>query len=445
MNAPIPLDEAPGRSPSSESRDGLLASVLSEIAERPRPGTSWVSAQRIKAAAWLRTHGFPAPTDEAWRFTPLRSVLRVPYRVADGARNGHGADDLSFGRPKLTLVNGRPVSLPDAEPGLEVLRLSDVLAATPDRIASFFGREEPSDGFEATNDALFDDGVLVVARSGSRALVHLAHMERPTSGPLLAVPRILVVAEPGSDLSIVETHRGPPVTALECGVCHIAVGRGARVEHVRFSGGSKERASVWSLRVHQDRDSHYVSRTFTFGGALSRENLEVTLDGEGAECVLEGLYTARANELVDHHTTIIHARPHGTSHERYKGVVDMGGTAVFDGTIVVRKDAARTEAHQENRNLLVSDDAVVHSKPHLEIDTDDVRCSHGATVGRLDPAQLFYLRSRGIDESVARATLMVAFARELVLPIADAEIRKFLESELAVLLPGGGDAVLQVS
>lgn len=445
MNAPMPLDEAPGRSPSSESRDGLLASVLSEIEARPRPGPAWLSARRASAAAWLRARGFPAPTEEAWRFTPIRSALNVRYRIADGARNGRCAEDLSLDRPALTLVNGRPVSLPDAGSGLEVLRLPDVLATKPDRVASFFGAGAPSDGFEATNDALFEDGVLLVARAGALARVHLAHEEGAGDGPVLTVPRVLVVAEPGSDLSIVETHRGTSVAVLECGVCQIAIGQGARVEHVRFSGSSKERRSIWSLRVHQDRDSRYVSRTFTFGGALTRENLEVTLDGEGAECVLEGLYTATAGDLVDHHTTIVHARPHGTSHERYKGVIDAGGTAVFDGTIVVRKDAARTEAHQENRNLLVSDDAVVHAKPHLEIDTDDVRCSHGATVGRLDPAQLFYLRSRGIDERVARATLMVAFARELILPISDIQVREFLESELSGLLPAGGDAALQVS
>lgn len=442
MSRPTLLGET-GRTSAPEQRDDLLGAVLAEISGRPRGGPPWLAERRASATAWLRTRGLPAPNDEAFRFTPLRPVLRVPYRVAGTPPGELPRAGFPWTGTTLTLVNGRPSSAPQGEPGLELLRLSEVLAKTPDRIAPFFALAEgPGDGFEAMNDALFDEGVLVVAHPGGPRRLHLFHASLPAQSPVLAVPRVLVLAEPGSDLTLVETHASRPGAVLECGVCRIAVRQGARVEHVRFSKSEPEHASVWSLSVHQDRDSHYTSRTFTFGGALARETVEVTLDGEGAECVLEGLYTAHTGDLVDHHTTIVHARPRGTSRERYKGVVDGSGTAVFDGTIVVEKDAARTEAHQENRNLLVSNDAVVHSKPHLEIDTDDVRVSHGSTIGRLDPAQLFYLRSRGIDESIARATLMVAFARELLLEVKDAEVRRYLDTELSRKLPGGS-AVLE--
>jgi len=191
--------------------------------------------------------------------------------------------------------------------------------------------------------------------------------------------------------------------------------------------------------VRQGRSSQYASRVFTFGGATSRLDVRVALDGEGAECVLEGLYVAREDELVAHHTTVDHAKPHCSSRQRYKGAMDGTGTAVFDGTVLVRHGAARTEAHQENRNLLLSGNAVIHTKPHLRIDADDVKCSHGATVGRLDPAQLFYLRSRGVDAHVARALLTYAFLREMTASVPE-DLRSSLEDKISALLPDGAVA-----
>jgi Fe-S cluster assembly protein SufD len=227
---------------------------------------------------------------------------------------------------------------------------------------------------------------------------------------------------------------------LDSAVTEIAVGDGARVEHVRVHHGEPGTASVATVAVGLGRNGHFASRVFTFGGAPARLDLRVALQGEGAECVLDGLYVARAGELVDHQTTIDHAKPRCASRERYKGAIDGEGTAVFDGTVVVRAGASGTEAHQENRNLCLSPDAVVHAKPHLEIDTDDVKCSHGATVGRLDPDQLFYLRARGLGADVARSVLTFAFAREMVEPISDEALRSALESTIAGLLPNGAMA-----
>jgi Fe-S cluster assembly protein SufD len=169
-------------------------------------------------------------------------------------------------------------------------------------------------------------------------------------------------------------------------------------------------------------------------------DLRVAFEGPGAECTLDGLYLATTGDLVDHQTTIDHASTRCSSRERYKGAIDGTGIAVFDGTVLVRPGASGTAAHQENRNLCLSPDAVVHTKPHLEIDTDDVKCSHGATVGRLDPAQLFYLRARGMDAALARSLLTYAFAREMVETVADEGLRRALESTIAEILPGGAAA-----
>jgi Fe-S cluster assembly protein SufD len=212
---------------------------------------------------------------------------------------------------------------------------------------------------------------------------------------------------------------------------------GARLEHVRLHQGTPQSAAVARVSVRQARDSSYASRVFTFGGALARLTLSVLLEGEGASAVLDGLYLADSGDVLDHNTTVDHASPRCTSRERYKGTLDGTALAVFDGTVIVRRGASKTEGHQENRNLLLSNDAIVHTKPHLRIDTDDVKCSHGATVGRLDPAQLFYLRSRGIDESVARSMLIFAFAQDMTEGVRSPELREALAARIAARLPGG--------
>jgi Fe-S cluster assembly protein SufD len=338
--------------------------------------------------------------------------------------------------PTVVLDQGTPSRLPNA-PGLEVRELSDALRTTPELLRAAFETAECSDGFEAVNDALFETGLVVVARAGMKARLHVDHAAPRASAPRLVLPRIVVIAESGSELLLAETRRGAPAPTLECAITDVVLGANAKVEHVRISEGASAGGSLRSVRVRQAKDSRYLSRVFTFGGALVRESLSVALAGKGSSTVLEGLYTAGAGELVDHHTRIVHSEPHGSSQERYKGVLSKGGTAVFDGVILVAKDAGKTEAHQENRNLLLSEDAVIHAKPHLEIDTDDVKCSHGTTVGRLDPAQLFYLRSRGLSEEVARAALVAGFAREVLETIDSPEIRTLLEASLGRALPGG--------
>lgn len=432
------------RGASGNGEGGLLSAALSQSAGVAPSGVPWLDGRRARARAWLEATGFPAPKEEAWRFTPIRHVTRVPYRRMPASGDEPPRHSLPL-EAQVTFSNGAPAQVSSGTSGLRIQRFSELLSSDPARAESLPGPGPAyGDGFRALNDALLDDGVLVVARAGERSRLHVTYRCSPGGGPLLTTPRLWVAAEPGSHLTIVETRGATSGPSLECGVTSLTLAKDAEVEHVRFSDGAAEQASVWSVSVHQEQGSRYTSRVLTFGGALTRELLEVTLGGPGADCALDGLYTAAQGDLVDHHTRIVHARPGGTSRERYKGVIDRGGTAVFDGTIVVAKGALGTHAHQENRNLLVADDAVVHTKPHLEIDTDDVRCSHGATVGRLDPAQLFYLRSRGIDVSVARAALMYAFSLELFESVKDPDIGRFLRAALSARLPGG-DAVQELS
>jgi Fe-S cluster assembly protein SufD len=413
--------------PEREPSQGLLEAAKAAIRARPGDDRGWLESRRTEAAVWLEAHGFPRQDEEAWRFTPTREVIRTPYAL--------GIADLR-------------VTTRDAH-GVEVLSLLTALAKSPERIEPYLGRVAPlEDGFSALNGALWQDGIVVLAGRGARGRIELVNVTTNPGEPALTLPRVLVVAEEGSELTIVESQSASGASAvgaaprLSASVTEIVVGEGARVEHVRILEGARAAssiASVAAIAVHQDRNSRYASRVFTFGGSLSRLDLRVTLGGEGAECLLDGLYFAGDGEVVDHHTTIDHARPHCSSRERYKGAIDGTGTAVFDGTVLVRHGAARTEAHQENRNLLLSGDAVIHTKPHLRIDADDVKCSHGATVGRLDPAQLFYLRSRGMDATVARSLLTYAFLREMTAN-APEDLRSALDDRIAALFPDGAIA-----
>ena len=422
--------------PRGESAHAFATTTLSAMASRPRGGPPWLEARRAEAASRFDATGFPGSNDEAFRFTELSRVLRVPYTPLSGRRVPSPLDGLAVRRVRID--NGRV----DADglgegAGLEVRRVSEVLAHEPGLLEPYLARLAASDnGLVAQNTALFEDGVLVVARArGKAGPLHLA-FSGAAGSPAFATPRVVIVVERGSQLEVVESHASDG-DYLESSVTEVFVGEGAHVDHVRVELGSERAAALATVAVRQERDSRYRSQVVSFGGKLARVDLRVELAEPGAECSLDGLFLADGRTLLDHHTRVVHASPRCTSRQRYKGIADGHGVGVFDGTVVVQSGASGTEAHQENRNLLLSNDAVVHAKPHLEIDTDDVRCSHGATVGRLDPEQLFYLRSRGIDASVARSLLTYAFAREVVSAVNRADLRKVLEELVATRLPSG--------
>jgi Fe-S cluster assembly protein SufD len=376
--------------------------------------------RRAEAARFLETNGFPTQRDEAFRFTPVREATRVAFsRVSAG----------TFAWTRASGADGA---------GVEIATFSDAVARHPALLEEHAYRvAELTDGFTALGAAFAPDGLVVIAERGARATLHVTHTE--AADEALTLPRLFVFADRQSELTLVEEYENPGVSdvRLSYATTEVVVSEGARVEHIRIQPGASGLRSLGTLAVRQSRDSRYASRVFALGGALSRLDVRVALDGEGAECVLDGLYLGHDDTFVDHHTTIDHLRAHCTSRERYKGVLAGRSQAVFDGTIVVRPHAVKTEAHQENRNLLLSSDAVVHAKPHLRIDNDDVKCSHGATVGRLDPAQLFYLRSRGMDPSMARSVLTTAFAREIVDAVPHAATRRELSHRLSHVFPGG--------
>ena len=274
----------------------------------------------------------------------------------------------------------------------------------------------PINGFAALGLALFDDAWVVRVLEGAHIELPLEVFVRQYIGGCWAIPRLLVILEPRSRLTLLERQAAADGGAfgLTTGVFEFSIAEGAELTHVRLATHGREEAELSLVVAEVQSDGHYRSWVGSVGGGLTRLDTHVRLVGPGAAVDLDGLYVARDRELVDHHTAVFHECERTTTAELYRGIVDDEAQAIFDGLIVVKPGAQQTHAQQYNRNLILSDTAIVHTKPQLEIEADDVVCNHGATIGRLDAQQLFYLQSRGLSAEFARQLLTSAFASELI-------------------------------
>jgi Fe-S cluster assembly protein SufD len=427
---------------ASDTISGLLATVPATVASG---GPSWLTGLRREATDRLRSGGFPTRKTEAWRFTPVKPVVSVPF-VSEPPGPGVDwdtwvserlGDDGTF---RVVLVNGVPRPAGPPPEGVQVASLASVLAEDPARVEGQLCRIARSEYFGALNAALFEDGLVVRIAAGAAPAVpvQIVHVAAPGQAPTAAYPRILVVCDPGAQAQVVETYLGREGEKhLTNVVTEVALGANARLDHLRVYEGVAGGYHAAALAVRQDRDSSYTSRVVAVGGDWYRLDLDVTFAGPGAEARLDGVYHVTGREHIDHHTFVDHAVPHCTSHEHYRGLADGAGRAVFDGTVVIRRDAQQSAAHQQNHNLLLSDDATVNTKPHLEIDADDIAASHGATIGALDPESLFYLRTRGIGREQAEALLTFAFVEEILQDLPNEAIRRRINKVLLARLPNG--------
>jgi len=429
-----------------DSLDVLRASFDRFARGRGSSDVPWLAVLRTAAMARFAEKGFPSTREEAWRHTNVAPIARTAFRAADGEARLEGTTPLSgFGGPQAVFVDGRfsaeRSSLASLPSGVEVASLRDVLAREPQRLEPLLGRlSGPASTFTDLNTAFVEDGAVVVV--GEKVVVpepiQIAFLaSRHQDAPTACHPRVLVVAAPRSESRIVEYYAGPGGQAyFTNAVTEISVGQDASVDHYLLQSEGREAFHVHSVTGRLERGARFANRSVSLGAALSRNDIEVRFEGEGGECTLEGLFVADGRRHTDTHTLIDHARPRCSSRELYKGIVDGAGRGVFDGTIVVRKDAQKTDAAQTNKNLLLSRNALVHSTPRLEILADDVKCRHGSTTGQLDEAALFYLRSRGLSEAAARSLLVYAFASDLVGRLRVAPLRRAVEAELAMLVPG---------
>lgn len=407
----------------------------------PGANVPWLQAQRATALEVFRDAGFPTLRHEDWKYTDTRPIVQRRFHLA-GATHLPDAAALrpySLAAHQLVFVDGRFASALSTRthlsPGIEVMSLAEAIGRVPDRVEPWLGRTAGPgrNGFGALNTAFLQDGVFIHLARGTEldAPVRLLFLTSGAPDSVVYV-RNLIVAEAGSRASVIESYAAlADATGLTNSVTEIVLEPGAQLEHYRLGRESEAAYHVGSTDVQLARDSRYTSHSIALGGRIVRHELYAALDAEGAECTLNGLYVTRGRQHVDNHTRIDHHKPHGTSREWYKGVLDGQSRAVFSGRVVVHPQAQRTDAEQANHNLLLSETAEADSRPQLEIYADDVKCAHGATVGNLDPDALFYLRSRGLDDAHARSLLVYAFAGDVLARIRLAPLRAQLEQQLA--------------
>jgi len=403
----------------------------------PGSGRGWLDRLRADARAAYREAGLPGPKVEAWRYTNLNRLRRTgfapataPVKAVDTVPVGNA---LSLDAHQAVLVNGRfrpdLSSLPGPESGAEVMDLADTLKRAPDLLEARLGRIAPPAGMPlvALNTALAADGLVIRFRKGRHVEtpIHVVSIGAAGDEPVMFQPRLLVIGEEGSAGIVLESHiaAGDGVY-FSNGVVEIALERGAALRHYKLQN---EHPSAFHLATARGRfadGAQYESFVLQVGGRIARNEIHAQLDGRRIECRLNGAYLLQGEQHADNTTVIDHAAPEGLSRELYKGV--LGGTArgVFQGMILVRRDAQKTDGHQLNKALLLSRGAEIDSKPELEIYADDVKCGHGATAGEIDDDALFYLRSRGIDAETARGLLVDAFVGEAIEQIAHAQSRE---------------------
>lgn len=435
----------------------------------PGRRVDWLQARRRDALARFAHIGFPTRRDEDWRYTSVAPITGGSFRGAGNApRPDFEGEDGGELQPldlaqidglkshRLVFIDGQfaahlshPIA---ANAGVTIEPLGRVLDERPELVEQAFGSVTPRNehGFTALNNAGSQDGVAVILAPGAATELPVEMLFVSRAAGRFNQPRNLIIADEGSRAGLIERHISAVETAPATGragergagtftnsATEIVLGDKAEVDYHLVQTQSAAAYHICGVWVRQARGSRFRCRTVTLGGALVRNDLGVELAGEQAHCDLLGLYSVAGTQHVDTHTTVTHAAENCSSRELYKGVLAQRGRAVFHGRIVVRPSAQKTEAAQTNNNLLLSPAAEIDSKPQLEIYADDVKCSHGATVGQLDENALFYLRSRGLDQARARALLTSAFVNDVIgeIEIGDFTLRDALENMLAERLP----------
>jgi Fe-S cluster assembly protein SufD len=406
-------------------------------------GPEWLEPVRRAAMEGFSRNGFPTARDEEWRFTPLAAIAHGSWRLPNGTPAAVTREQITpfvFGHAEwttLVFVNGSlSESLSEVGPlprGVRVGSLGEALRGDGMSLETHLTRHAPVEGspFTALNTAFFREGSLVHVPAGVDLgrPVHLVYVTTPETAGTVIHPRNLIVVERGARASIIESYvtLAPGGTYWTNPVTEVSAGAGSWLEHTRIQRESERAFHIGLTHVNQQRDSHYRSFSLAMGGALARHNLHVRLNDENIETLMYGLYLTRDDQVVDNHTAIYHDQPNCRSWEVYKGVLDGRSRAVFNGKVFVKPEAQKTDAKQTNRNLLRSDHARVDTKPQLEIFADDVKCTHGATVGRLDDVARFYARSRGLSADAAERLLTYAFAAEVIEEVALQPVRQELD------------------
>jgi Fe-S cluster assembly protein SufD len=433
---------------SPDAREAYAGRVEAARGRSTEP--AWLTSRRAAAAQRLVDEGFPTTRDEEFRFTNVSPIVTKVYPAADVPPGRVSVDALrtqatvpGLDAHELVFVNGRYSpelsNAGDVPAGVRLTDLASTLGADPALVEPLFGRAIAFDmqGFTALNTALAADGAVLVVDPGVvvERPIHFVFLSSAPA-PFGAHVRNLVKIGRHAQVRIIESYVGEAGQEYFTNVItEVQGGDESQVEYCCVQRESMSAHHVSGTHLHLGRAAVFASESLSLGGAIVRNDVNAVLDAEGITCTLNGLYLVDGDRLVDNHTTIDHAKPHCESHELYKGILDDRGRGVFNGKIFVREDAQKTDAKQTNKVLLLSDDTTIDTKPQLEIFADDVKCTHGATIGQLDETQMFYLKSRGIDDAHARAILLHAFAADIVERIEVEALRTHLENLLLERLP----------
>jgi len=418
-------------------------------------GQAWSRKIREAAMSRFAELGFPTVREEEWKYTNVGPIAKIPFRPARYEIDSSISDlaaRLTLGMPeaiRIVFVNGyysaELSSLRRLPQGMKVSSLAAAIRQEAGWVESHLARHAgyQDHAFVALNTALMKDGAFVFFPEGSivKEPIHLLFISTAGKGATVSHPRNLIVIGKGSEGTIVESYAGlEDEVYFTNAVTEIVLEEGAVGEHYKLQRESRRAFHIATLQACQDRSSSFSSHSIALGGALVRNEVNAVLDGEGGQCALNGLYLAGGEQHVDNHTRIDHVKPHCTSRELYKGVLDGKSRGVFNGKIYVHPSAWKSDARQTNKNLLLSQDAWVDTKPQLEIYNNDVKCSHGSTIGQLDQDSIFYLRSRGIGVEVARDLLTYAFAGDVISRLRVEAIRAQMDKLLIAKFQRGSQA-----
>jgi Fe-S cluster assembly protein SufD len=431
--------------------------AFSEFNIRAEQQPAWLRALRERAFVRFCEAGFPTTKDEDWRFTNVNAIAQTPFALARDAGQSAAADAAAltpFRIPgaacRLVFINGRFApwlsdfgSLPR---GAQVGSLADAIVDDNAALKNHLGRyvNLGRDAFCALNTAFIEDGAYVYLprRAVVEAPICLLFVSVPGDRPQMTHPRNLIVVEKETEASVVEDYVSFGSGAFfSNAVTELVAGENAVISHHLVEREDPQAFNASTLRMQQARSANLSSHSVLLGGGLVRNNVHPVLAGEGGECLINGLFVGSGSQHMDNYMLVEHASPHCSSRQFYNGILDDRSHGVFHGRIIVHKDAQKTDAKQTNRNLLLSDDAQIDTKPQLEIYADDVKCTHGATIGQVEENALFYLRSRGIDEVSARRLLLLAFANECLDRMKCRPVRDYLHDVVRQWLPGASSLI----
>jgi Fe-S cluster assembly protein SufD len=428
----------------AERHETFLAEHGRFIQLRGAAAPPWLRELRERGAERFGRLGFPTVRQEEWRFTNVAPIADTAFRLAEKAPT-NAVDCISRvaipnAAARIVVLNGRfSPELSEVRalpPGAVAGGLADAIAKGAPEVAHLGQLAWEHAPFTALNTAFLDDGafVLIPPRSVLDGPIQII-VVNGGAGKTMAHPRTLIVAGSGSEARVAQTFVGAPGDSHFTNVVtEVSVGDGAVLDFYTDQRETDVAYHIAAVHAHVERSATFRTRTITLGGKLLRNDTVAVLDGEGAHCTVDGCYLVDGDRLVDNHTTIDHASPNCTSHELYKGILDGRAKAIFNGRIIVRLDAQKTDSKQTNRALLLSDEATINSNPQLEIFADDVKCTHGAAIGQLDEEALFYLQARGLTRRDARDLLIHAYAGEVLEGIAIEHLKNQLLRELFVQL-----------